>query len=89
MSDYREMSEVEFCRSLAMIAAGTEGDFERGYNYLLVAAAILLSSGYAAADLGQKAIEAGDEILLYAERIRSENPSLCDLLKVPVPGKGK
>jgi hypothetical protein len=88
MADYREMSEVEFCRSLAMMAVGPDGDFERGYYYLLVAAAILLGSGYAEADLGQKAIEAGDAILLYAERVRSENPDLCAALKVPVP-KGK
>jgi hypothetical protein len=89
MADYREMSEVEFCRSLAMMAAGSDSNFERGYTYLLVASAILLASGYAEADLGQKAIEAGDSILLYAERVRSANPALCDLLKVPVPGKGK
>jgi hypothetical protein len=89
MADYREMNEAEFCRSLAMMAAGTDSNFERGYTYLLVAAAILLASGYEAADLGQKAIEAGDAILLYAERVRSANPDLCDVLKVPVPGKGK
>jgi hypothetical protein len=87
MADNREKREVEFCRDLALMALDSDSDVERGYTYLLVAAAILLASGYAEADLGQKAIEAGDTILLYAERVRSVNPDLCDLLKVPVPGK--
>jgi hypothetical protein len=87
MADGREVNELEFCRSLAMMAVGPEGDFYKGYGYLLVAASVLLASGYAEADLGHKAIEAGDAILRYAEEIRASNPELCSILKIPVPRK--